>query len=190
MPAEAACFGVLQPDRRLSDPDFLPAYEWLEKEIGYYPLFFAVGETESAITMTGYEDNWRVWTGGEHIDGIYRKIYRHKGEFPNLALFSFAQIDGIFMDFQSWHIALNACMNGGSVTSTERRMIFKPSWTRSRWIHAARKGTHHVQLVAPGIPLHLAERGYVRNAGTRLMLEMRGFTRIEVKRVEVSGFSV
>ena len=31
MPAEAACFGVLEPDRRSSDPFFRLAYEWLEK---------------------------------------------------------------------------------------------------------------------------------------------------------------
>ena len=185
MPAEAACFGVFEPDRRLSDPFFRMAYEWLEKEIGYYPVFFAVGELESALWMTGYDDNWRVCTGGERVDGTYRKTYRHKGEFPNLACFSFSEIDGILMDFQSWHIALNVCMNGGSVSEAERRMIFKPSWTRSRWLSASRKETHRVQLVAPAVPLHRAEHGYVRNSVTRLMLEKRGFTNIEVKRVKV-----
>lgn len=186
MPAEVECFRVFEPDRRLSDPFFRMAYEWLEKEIGYYPVFFAVGEIESVLWMTDYDDNWRVWTGGERARGTYRKMFRHKGEFPNLVIFSFSEIDGIFMDFQSWHIALNACMNGGSVSEAERRMIFKPSWTRSRWISASRKGTHRVQLVAPAVPLQCAERGYVRNSITCLMLEKRGFTNIEVKRVKVN----
>jgi len=51
--------------------------------------------------MTGYEDNWRVRTGGTYIDGVYHRISRHKGEFPNCVLFSFVNIHGIFMDFQS-----------------------------------------------------------------------------------------
>ncbi len=161
------------------------AYEWLEKEIGYYPVFFAVGEGESVQWMTGYDDNWRALTGGEHARGTYRKTYRHKGEFPNLACFSFSEIDGILMDFQSWHIALNACMNGGSVSEAERRMIFKPSRARSRWLSASRKGTHGVQLVTPAVLLHRAEHGYVRNSVTRVMLEKRDFPNIEVKRVKV-----
>jgi len=185
MPAEAACFGEFEPDRRLSDPFFRMAYEWLEKEIGYYPVFFAVGEVEPVLWMTGYDDNWRVRTGGECFDGTYQKTFRHKGEFPNLACFSFSEIDGIFMDFQSWHIALNACMNGGRVSEAEGRMIFKPSWTQSRWLSASRKGTHSIQLVAPVVPLQCAEHGYVRNSVTRFMLEKRGFTNIEVKRVKV-----
>jgi len=135
--------------------------------------------------MTGYDDNWRVWTGCRSVGGKRRTLYRNKGQFPNLALFSFENIEGVFMDFQSWHIALNTCMNGGSVSEAERRMIFKPSWTRSRWLSASRKGTHRVQLVAPAVPLHRAEHGYVRNSVTRFILEKRGFTNTEVKRVKV-----
>ncbi|MFH0968429.1 MAG: hypothetical protein V1862_12170 [Methanobacteriota archaeon] len=161
------------------------AYEWLEKEIGYYPVFSAVDEGESVLWMTGYDDTWRVRTGGERARGTYRKTFRHKGEFPNLACFSFSEIDGIFMDFQSWHIALNACMNGGSVSEAERRMIFTPSWTRSRWLSASRKGTPCVQFVSPIVPLHRAEHGYVRNSVPHVMLEKRGFANIEVKRVKV-----
>lgn len=42
-----------------------------------------------------------------------------------------------------------------------------------------------VQLVAPAVPLQCAEHGYVRNSVTRVMLEKRGFTNVEVKRVKV-----
>jgi hypothetical protein len=138
--------------------------------------------------MTGYEDNWRVRTGGEFVNGTYNKIYRKKGDFPNLALFSFEKIDGIFMDYQSWHIALNACINGKSVTPAEQRMIFKPSWTRSRWIRAALTGTHSVQIIAPELPLQRAKRGYVRNIKTRHLLEMMGFLDLEVRREKVDNF--
>lgn len=119
------------------------------------------------------------------VNGIYQKTYNHKGNFPNLVLFSFDTIDGIFMDFQSWHIALNACMNGGNVTPAEQRMIFKPSWTRSRWIRAALNGTHSVQLIAPELPLQRAKRGHVRNTKTKWIVERMGFPEINIRRVKV-----
>jgi hypothetical protein len=160
-------------------------YEWLEHEIGFYPFFFSVGTDESALHMTGYDDNWRVRTGCSFVRGKRRNLYRHKGQFPNLALFSFEKIEGTFMDFQSWHIALNAVMNQNTVTAAERKMIFKPSWDRARWIRAARNGTHSVQLVAPVLPLEQATRVYVRNKGTRMRLCQMGFPDPEVKRVPV-----
>jgi hypothetical protein len=119
------------------------------------------------------------------VNGRYQKIYNHKGDFPNLAVFSFDTIDGIFMDFQSWHIAINACLNGRNVTPSEQRMIFKPSWTRNRWIRAALNGTHSVQLIAPELPLQLAKRGYVRNTKTKRIVERMSFPEITIKRVKV-----
>ncbi|MDO9324521.1 MAG: hypothetical protein Q7T80_06135 [Methanoregula sp.] len=184
---DAVRFGTLRPDRKYSDTEFLPAYEWVEEITGFFPIFYAVGEIDAVVTMTGYADNWRNLTGGEMVNGRYQKTYNRKGNFPNLAAFSFDTIDGIFMDFQSWHIALNACMNGGSVTPAEQRMIFKPSWTRSRWIRAALNGTHSVQLVAPELPLTLAKRGYVRNSKTKRIVERMGFPDITVKRVKVTS---
>ena len=123
--------------------------------------------------------------GGDFKDGIYRKKYRKKGEFPNLAVFSFDQIDGVFMDYMSWHVALNAYQNGRTVTPYERRMILKPSWTRRRWLQAALKGTHSVQLVAPELPLRRAAHVYLRNSEIRHQLERMGFSGVEVMRVKV-----
>ena len=64
-------------------------------------------------------------------------------------------------------------------------MIFKPSWTRRRWLQAALKGTHSVQLVAPELPLHRAAHVYVRNLKTKRYLERMGFSEIEVMRLKV-----
>jgi len=157
----------------------------VEEKTGFFPFFYAVGQIDTVRPMTGYADNWRVLTGGEMINGKYQKIFNRKGNFPNRVLFSFDTIEGIFMDFQSWHIALNACMNGGNVTPAEQRMIFKPSWTRRRWIRAALKGTHSVQLVAPELPLQLAKQGYVRNSKTKRIVERMGFPEIAIRRVKV-----
>lgn len=182
-------YRTLQPNRKYSDRHFRSAYKWLEDEIGYYPFFFSVGSDESAIRMTGYDDNWRVWMGCRCIRGKSRNIYRTHGEFPNLALFSFENIEGIFMDYGSWHIALNSCMNGNTVTDAERKMIFKPSWTKSRWIRAARNCTHSVQLAARELPLEGAQRVYVRNIKTRKKIRQMGFPDPEVVRIPLVRFS-
>ncbi|MDD1690499.1 MAG: hypothetical protein LUQ66_07550 [Methanoregula sp.] len=178
-------YGTIRPDRKFSDPEFLSAYEWVEEHTGFFPIFYAVGPCDKALCMTGYENNWSVWIGGDFDEGVYRKKFRGAGEFPNLAIFSFDHIDGIFMDYMSWHIAINACLNGRKVTAYECRMIFKPSWTRRRWMLAALKGTHSVQLVAPELPLHLAQHAFVRNAKTKRHLEKMGFTDVDILRVPV-----
>jgi hypothetical protein len=182
MPAAAAHPTTIRPDPSRSDSFFLPAYEWVRQVTGFYPLFLAVG---NSIRMTGYQDNWKVRAGGDFVEGKYQKNYRKKGGFPNLAVFSFDQIDGVFMDYDYWHIALNAYPNGRTVTEAEKKMIFKPSWTTSRWIRAALKGTHQVQLVVPELPLDKAMGVFVRNDATRKMAEERGFKNVQVKRIDV-----
>jgi hypothetical protein len=185
MPVAQVKHGTILADPAFSYPGFMPAYEWLDDELGFFPLFCAVGVSDAVIRMTGYADNWRVLTGGEFVFGKYQKIYRREGEFPNLALFSFDHIDGVFMDFMSWHIALNACMNGRAVSNAEKKMIFKPSWTKSRWIQAALHESHSVQLVTQELPLDTALKVRVRNAATRQLLEEKGFRNAEIFRLRV-----
>ncbi len=182
LPAAAAYPITIRPDPNRSDSFFLPAYEWVRQIVGFYPLFLAVGNN---IRMTGYQDNWKIRVGGNFVDGNYQKNYRKSGGFPNLAVFSFDTLDGVFMDYDSWHIALNAYPNGRTVTEAEKKMIFKPSWTKYRWIRAALERTHQVQLVAPELPLREAREVFVRNNATRKMMEERGFHNVQVKRIEV-----
>lgn len=176
---------ICRPDTRFSDPDFRPAYQWLEDQIGFAPFFFSVGCDLSAIRLTGYDDNWRVWKGSRVVRGKRQEILRRHGEFPNLALFSFEDIDGIFMDYGAWHIALNSCRGSRPVSTAEERMIFKPSWSRARWIRAARGTTHSIQLVAPELPLDRAARVSVRNTKTRDLLAATGFLNPVVLRIPV-----
>ncbi|MFA5331765.1 MAG: hypothetical protein WC342_05255 [Methanoregula sp.] len=186
MPAPGVIRGTIVPDRRLSDPDFLSAYEWVEERLGFFPLFLAVGKLEEIAWMTGYQDNWRVVTGGETGESGYRKICRKKGEFPNLALLSFESVEGVFMDYDYWHIALNACMNDSRVSRQEESWIFKPSWTKSRWLHAVLAGTHPVQLVTSALPLTDAREIRVRNQVTRRLIKSRGFGDVRVLRIPVN----
>jgi hypothetical protein len=185
MPFSQVKSGTIAADPLYSDPDFLPAYKWLEQEIGFFPHFLAVGNFKEVIHRTGYADNWRVFDHGEFTGNGYQKYYHKKGEFPNLVLFSFDDVEGVFMDYLSWHIALNACMNKKPVSKQEMKMILKPSWDKRRWIRAAETGSHVVDLLTPGLSPGRASRVYVRNQATKKNMERMGFRNIEVLRIPV-----
>ena len=186
MPLSQVTYGTIRADPVYSsDTYLLPAYEWLAEQIGFFPHFVSVGTDEYALHRTGYQDQWRIWDGGDFVDGEYRKNYRKKGEFPNTVLFSFDHLDGVFIDYNYWHIALNTCPNGRIVTKSEMNWILKPSWTRQRWLRAMMDQTHPVDLVVPELPLKDAARVWVRNRATQKLMETKGFRNVEVVRTHV-----
>ena len=185
MPLSQVTNGTVRADPAYStDTYLLPAYEWLAEQIGFFPHFISVGNDEWAIHRTGYQYNWKVGTGGDIVQGEYRKTYRKKGKFPNLVLLSFDHLEGVFMDHMSWHIAINACTKGKSVSAREMKMILKPSWTDQRWLRASMK-SHAVELLIPEIPLDKAAVVWVRNLTTRKLMETRGFRNVRVARIPV-----
>lgn len=184
MPLSQVTYGTVRAEPAYSSPDFMVAYEWLEEQIGFFPHFVSVGNTESALYRTGYHNNWRVWIGGDFVNGKYQKEYKKKGEFPNDVLLSFDHLEGVFMDYNSWHIAINARSNGRGVSTREMKMILKPSWTDRRWLRAA-MNTHLVDLLMPEIPLDKAAGVWVRNSETQKLMERKGFRNVEVARIPV-----
>jgi hypothetical protein len=186
MPLSQVTYGTVRADPAYSAGDFFePAYEWLEEQIGFFPHFVAVGNDEYALKMTGYPDNWRVWIGGDSVNGKYQKTYLRRGEFPNRVLFSFDNLEGVFMDHMSWHLAINACTDGRSVSKQEMKMILKPSWTRQRWLRAALNGSHSVELLTPELPLDNAVGIWVRNRATQKLMMMQGFRNVDIRRMLV-----
>jgi hypothetical protein len=183
MDLESVVFGEMKADPKHSDKDFKDAYRWLEKEVGFYPLFLAVGSTEEDVRMTGYQNQWRrlLSTGP---DG---NTYRKKGDFPNFVLFSFENVEGIFTDYAAWHLVLNSSYNNYQITEYEKRLIFKHSWVRSRLVRKARKEHHSVQLITPKLYLPDAGRVWVRNQETKKGLESKGFENVKVKRLSLEG---
>ena len=184
MPLAQITYGTIRADPAYSDSFFLPAYRWLEEKIGFFPHFVSVGNNESALYRTGYQDNWRIFVGSDHVHGTWQKIYRKKGEFPNNVLLSFDHPEGVFIDYESWHFAINACTNGRTVSTSEMKMILKPSWTSSRWLRAAKK-THAVDLLLPELPLDKSVQIRVRNGETQKHMGMMGFRNVEVARIPV-----
>ena len=156
---ESVVFGEVKAIPEYSDKDLKGAYHWLEKEVGFYPLFCAVGTTDEDIRMTGYQDNWRVKVSFDE--------YRKKGCFPNQVLFRFKNVDGVFMDYDAWHLVLNSTRNNYEMSDYEKKLIFKPSWQKSKWLMKAKEKPHTVQLVTSKLYLHKADKISVRNEITK-----------------------
>lgn len=185
---EKVVFGEIKGNPKYSNFNsdvefFKESYLWLEKEVRFYPLFLAVGTTEEDIRMTGYQNQWAKLL----VESKDRNEYRKKGEFPNYVLFSFQNIEGIFMDYDGWHLVLNASYKNYQMTNYEKRLIFKRSWSKSKWLRKTRK-QHSVQLVTSKLYLPFADRIWVRNKKTKTILENMGFRNVEVKRILLEEF--
>lgn len=179
---------VIVADASYSDPEYLPAYHWLEKELGFFPLFLAVGGKD-AISVTGYQNQWRVRIGGQFENGQYRPTYRRAGEFENFVLFAFPldAVEGTFNDYQWWNIVLTEAICEREVGPGMRKLLFKRSWSRAKWLATARKDGHLVQLVAPQIDLARAEFVWARNRKSAEALRQLGFENVQVQRLTVDS---
>lgn len=189
MPLSQVKRGVLIADPVYSDEDFLPAYRWLEKEHGFFPLFLAVGTVEEAVYVTGYQNQWRVHTGSERVEGKLRQVYRRAGEFPNYVLFALpvSAVPGIFTDYMWWNIVLTDCMNNTEIGKQLRRYLYKKSWPTHKWLRTARRDGHLVQLIAPQIDLDQASFVWARNRKSAETLRAMGFNNVQVKRLPVEN---
>ena len=142
--------------------------KWLEREVGFYPIFLAVGDTEMDIRMTGYENQFARKIGTEK--------YRQKGDLPNDVMFSYKDLSqGVFLDYQAWFLVLNGSHRNYQLTETERRSLFKKSFSKANWLRYAKEKTHSVMYVAPSLDLNKANHISVRNAQTKHQLEKLGF---------------
>tara|TARA_Y100000034_G_scaffold135228_1_gene206235 strand:- start:2119 stop:2721 length:603 start_codon:yes stop_codon:yes gene_type:complete len=179
---------VLLPSYRSCDEFdeyFEPAYRWMGDAAGFVPLYMAVGNNVHAHGMTGYQNQWSRWIGCK--DG--KNIYRKKGEFPNYIMFSFEedQIPTLmFSDYDYWHIVLNSGHKDYNVSDYERRLVLKPSWSKSRWLRKARQNPGTVQCVVPELNLMKAGRVWVRNKKVKAQLNTMGYSGVEVKRILLS----
>ena len=174
--------GVMVPDPSLSDPDYLPAYRWAEREVGFFPLFLAVGRRVEDVRMTGYQDHWAppdlpqlpAEPGDEAAD-------------RRLVLFSFDHVDGAFSDYMAWHLVLNAGKDDYRLTPRETAMVLRRSWPASRWRRAAEHGPHSVQLLAPRLDLRRAVRVWVPDDATRREVGRLGHASARVRRIAYMG---
>ena len=187
---ESIVFEEVKANPKYFDPHFKDAYLWLKRQINFYPIFLAVGSTEEDIRMTGYQNQWQKIVGtkiiGRRKNGSYiqENILRKKGEFPDDILFSFEEVEGIFMDFEYWHLVLNASTRS-DMSDYEKKLIFKHSWTKLKWLRKAKNKPGSVQLVTSSLYLPTAKRIFVRNKKTKKVLDEIGFNNVEVKRIYI-----
>jgi hypothetical protein len=156
-------------DRELANY-FDKAYKWFEKTKGFYPLFLAVGRKDEDIRMTGIQNQWS------------RKLPEERND----VLFSFDELpnNGVFVDFDYWHIILNS--PSGELTKREMQSLFRPSWIKNDWITKANKDPHSVQLLVRELDLRSAKSVLARNIETKIKLERMGFNNVSVKRFGVT----
>lgn len=152
------------------DESFHRSYKWLESEVGFYPLFMAVGSTDHDVCMTGYQQQWE------------------RNHEKNFVLFSYEEMpkDGVFVDYVYWHLVLNSGYNDYKISSFEKRLIFKYSYSSKDWLRKATRDPHSVQLVVPSLDLTKANGIFVRSEKTKQEVLKRGFNNpVESRRITV-----
>lgn len=96
-PLEFSAYDLILPQRRITyEPeDEYPEkiFSWLEERLGFYPLFMAVGRTQTDRYMTGYQTQFdrRLLNQGAVVEN-------------NLVLFSYQKPPprGIYTDYHIW----------------------------------------------------------------------------------------
>lgn len=151
--------GVLIPDPRYSSESLRPAYRWLESEIGFYPLFLAVGN-EEAVYATGYRD----------------LIDRRR----DLVLFGMPldAVQGVTIHAGLWNRVIGDICSGYEPSQRHARLCFRRWWSRARWLAAAQNG-NLVQMVAPQIDLAHATLVWAQDEQTTENLQLMGFHQAE-----------
>lgn len=186
---EHSPFGIATPEYDPNDPEAKleeEANKWLEKQIGFAPIFMAVGNTEEDVYMTGYQNQWgKILTQSKD-----ETTYLQRGQFPNRVLFSFKDIsDGVFIDYMNWFIVLNSGYRDYQIKDHETRSIFRKSWSRSDWLRYTGRNPHSVMLVVPQLDLTKADHVSVRNKMTKLTLENLGFSNVDVVKLPINQYS-
>ena len=193
IPVSQVVYQRIFADRSFTDQDFKDAVSWLERKVGFYPLFLAVGSAEEDIRMTGYHIQWARIAGteitGKAPDGhnTWKHMLKKSGEHENYALFSFEHVDGIFTDYDYWHCVLNSSHCNYLIPQYIQQRIFKPSWKPAGWFRKAEDHPHTVQLVSESLDLPDAKRVWVRNKEAKRYLQSLGFSNVEVHRISLEG---
>jgi hypothetical protein len=188
MPFESIRYGIFIPDPERCDPEYRTSNEWLADQVGFWPTFSAVGDGLDAYWIAGYDFNWRRRIAWSPKTGT---VLRKAGEYPNEVLFSFQDLDGVFMDLGYWVVfVVSAGLNDRDIDKemglVQRRWLFKPAWSRRKWLrYALGPDNYGVLLLCSQLDLREAGRVWVRNRKTKHALERMGFTNVDVHRIPV-----
>jgi hypothetical protein len=140
---------------------------WLAAEVGFWPLFLAVGGSDAICLQSGYAHDHSV-----------RNV-----------LFSYASLppQGVFLDHVAWHSILAAvqCSDRNHsiphVDETTRHAIFRPDLDKSAWLRLAAAEPGRVQAVAPSLDLRSAALVSCHDVDARTSLVDLGFSTDQVR---------
>lgn len=193
MPVNLISGPVLVPEPKFSDSDYLPGYKWLEKRIGYFPLFMAAGNEDSAPYNAGYNNQWRVVLSSRYCKKKKRVIAisrRAKGDVLNFAMFRFDKLPEVccFLDSSWWSVGvLTPHLNNEVPRESEVRCVLKRSWSHARWLREIKNDKISAELVVPKLDLRDAVEVWVRNKKAKAHLEKLGFKNVQVRRIPVEA---
>jgi len=158
----------VKPSFKHFHEDSVKENAWLEKQVGFCPIFLAIGKSLEDIHNTGYYNQW----------------YKKRRKSLNQVLFSFEKVEGRFMDYVEWGIAGSMAGREGKVSDYQTRALLKPSWSKSKWFRKAKEDPHSVIFATPSLDLRKADRIWVRNNQTKKKLENMGFDQVHVKKLK------
>lgn len=157
------------------------AYRWMEEKVGFWPLFFAVGD-EEVIGLTGWEETPPAMR--TDVTGATDPMTANDARI--LFAWYTAPPGLIYTRYDAWCSVLNAIQIGvdrphkcfiGQIPEEEVRAIFEPSLTESEWIACAVDPScpFSVQGIVPEIDLGTADEVWCSDAASRNRLVQLGF---------------
>jgi hypothetical protein len=162
------------------------AYAWLAREVGFWPLFLAVGESDDDRRMTGYQNQWSR-----------SPYWAPPGRPRNLVLFSWRQPPAgvVHCCYDHWHIVLNGVRSCGGPHDLRVELddprttswVMHRSWSQADWLRYGRRWPGQVQAVAPMLDLATADLVWAPSERAARTLEAMGFPRVDVRRLRVAG---
>jgi|SRR6185437_12162652 len=163
-------------DPNLSGESLKPWYRWLERQIGFYPLFLAFG-TPLAIENTFYSHD------------SYECIPKERQSRNVLAIFNLHAVRNcVFTDYDVWaHSdadAFEAIETGEEPDADWQRALFKPLWSRMQWFQKARRDPTSVQLLARRLDLRRAHEIWTQDEETLYEVQSRGLMNAKVRHLE------
>lgn len=164
--------------------DYQPAYQWLEDRVGFWPIWLSVGRvnSNSTLNMTSYLAQ-------------FSEVY----PTPPRILFSWEDMNPVFLAYTNWHIVLNCICYPKADELHKRRTLYevprgyekrilRSSWPKKKWIKEALNNLD-VQAVVPSLDLGSADSIRCPDVEAKEDLIQRGFDekKILVRRYPSSG---
>jgi hypothetical protein len=181
LPFSSARFGEITADPSFTSEYWLGDFRWLEKQIGFYPLFLAFGNNYAVENTFYHGAEPRCWHWSRH------RI---------LSIFEFDVLENaVFTDFDEWVNGRWEPEDGETDLSPEMEMetaaqrewyeeFFKPSWTREQWFEKAADDCTSVQILVPRLDFRKASQFWTRGPGLCRRLHSMGFSNARVRKIE------